>query len=237
MMFIQPDWPCASVFSGTLPRTTLDGVLLSDSLPDFYYAVDHFFSSRKMGLSSPFWLNQVHGHVVHRVEGRESFRNFQDGDALITDVPGVLLAIRTADCIPVFLTDNATFVSIIHGGWRGLSSGIIDNVLKEVSVFPDRLFVWLGPAISKEHFIVGEDVLAAFSHLPAYQTHFSSCVEEGKWFCDLYGLCRSIFHQHDVSHIFGGEFCTYKQKEHFYSYRRNPCTKKRMVSFISLRER
>ena len=69
----------------------------------------------------------------------------------------------TADCLPVFVSKkNGSMVGIAHAGWRGLISGIIENLIKSFNSDGDNLVVHLGPAISKSSFEVGDEVMKLF---------------------------------------------------------------------------
>ncbi|HZU24618.1 MAG TPA: peptidoglycan editing factor PgeF [Bryobacteraceae bacterium] len=109
-------------------------------------------------------VRQVHSSRVVVVDGPGEYGQ---ADALITNRSGFLLAIRTADCVPVLLVDPATHtVAAVHAGWRGTVAGILRETLRAMSErfgtrIPDVL-VAIGPAIGQCCFEVGPDVAAAF---------------------------------------------------------------------------
>ncbi|MGH9327453.1 MAG: peptidoglycan editing factor PgeF [Terriglobia bacterium] len=91
-----------------------------------------------------------------------------EGDALLTESPGVLLSVRTADCLPVLIVDPQNHaVAAIHAGWRGGLGRIIEKTVAEMRrVFrsePRYLFVALGPSIRACCYEVGEEVIDAFA--------------------------------------------------------------------------
>lgn len=92
-----------------------------------------------------------------------SDRPFADGQ--VTSTPGQIVIVRTADCLPVLIADsNHTFVGAIHAGWRGLTAGILDEALNcfyRRGVPAKKILVALGPAISRENYEVGDDVVQA----------------------------------------------------------------------------
>ena len=98
---------------------------------------------------------------------------------------------------------------------------------------PDELLVWLGPAISQAAFEVGDEVRAAFvAHVPDDAEYFVANAR-GRWQADLYGLARRRLQALGVAAISGGGFCTFGDRDRFFSYRRNPdCG--RMVSFVTI---
>jgi YfiH family protein len=180
----------------------------------------------------PCWLNQVHGL---NVVSAGPFDTPPDADGSIGAKSGFVCVVRTADCLPVLMcTTDGTAFAAAHAGWRGLAAGVIENTIAKLKVNADDLRVWLGPAISQPAFEVGDEVREAFlSHDP----NAAGCFEansRGRWQADLYELARQRLHAAGVSDVSGGDFCTYTERDRFYSYRRNPdCG--RMVSFVGLK--
>ena len=96
----------------------------------------------------PRWLKQAHSTKVLAFP-RDSAD--QEADAAITDEPGVICAVLTADCVPVLLCDDeGGEVAAVHVGWRGLASGVIESAVGAFSVAPGRLLAWMGPAIGPD---------------------------------------------------------------------------------------
>ena len=94
-----------------------------------------------------------------------------------------------------------------------------------------KIMAWMGPAIGPENFEVGEEVRDVFvQHNSANTTAFSKN-QNGKWLADIYSLARVRLKQSGVQNISGGGFCTYKNSEQFFSYRRDGKTG-RMGSLI-----
>ena len=95
--------------------------------------------------SAPCWLRQVHGPQVQRFD-RPAMEEVE-ADASVTSEAGVVLAILTADCLPVlFCADDGSEVGGAHAGWRGLAGGVLENTLAAMRTEPDRVQAWLGPA-------------------------------------------------------------------------------------------
>ena len=181
------------------------------------------------------WMEQVHGTRLVRVPPME---NCPEADAAWTDLPGNACVVMTADCLPVLFCDrNGERVAVAHAGWRGLADGILEKTL---SVFsgPANVLAYLGPAIGPQAFEVGPEVRARFlagdewSHI-----HFTpgapSDGTDGGWYADLYGLARQRLSKAGLSEVYGGDFCTYRDEDDFYSYRRDGTTG-RMASLIWL---
>ncbi|MBL4762204.1 MAG: peptidoglycan editing factor PgeF [Gammaproteobacteria bacterium] len=186
--------------------------------------------------SDPVWLDQVHETSVLNVD--LSFEN-NVADASFSTLAGKVCVIQTADCLPVLLSDRAgTAVAAVHAGWRGLCAGVLEVALDRFSASPNDIFVWLGPAISRAAFVVGDEVRDAFM---AQDKSAESCFQpssnknNNKWLADLYGLARQRLNTCGVENIFGGDWCTYTHQEHFYSYRRDGQTG-RMASLIWMAE-
>ncbi len=173
--------------------------------------------------SAPCWLEQVHGVEVVEwsaapVPGAVPPR----ADAAFTRVPGVVCAVLTADCLPLLLCDDAgSVVAAVHAGWRGLCASVIERTVAAMGCAPDGLHAYLGPAIGAASFEVGDEVRAAFLAVdPAASAAFVPLVP-GKWLADLAALARQRLAALGVLSISGGEQCTLRDAQRFYSYRRD----------------
>lgn len=178
--------------------------------------------------ATPLWLQQHHGCSVARAA--ENGLN-PHADACYSETPGEVCAVLTADCLPLLVTTRSgDAVAAIHAGWRGLAAGVIEATLAH---FPpnDPLLIWLGPAIGPTAFEVGEEVREAFLRRdPGDRVAFAPS-RPGHWWADLYTLARRRIAPFRPACIVGGERCTYRESEHFFSYRREGrCG--RMVSLI-----
>lgn len=179
----------------------------------------------------PCWLNQVHGANVVVVA---PYDKSPDADGSVGGHVGDVCVVRTADCLPVlFCSLDGDEIAAAHCGWRGLAAGVLENTVRRMGSSPAQLMAWLGPAISQPSFEVGDEVRAAFL---ARDRESSACFEEnerGRWQADLYGLARLKLKALGVTKVYGGGFCTFEDKERFFSYRRDPnCG--RMISFAAI---
>lgn len=180
------------------------------------------------------YLEQVHGATVVRIEDARSAADSLQADAIVGSRPGDMCAVRTADCLPLLLCSrDGREVAAVHGGWRGVLAGVIENTIHAMATDPSNLLAWLGPAISQSAFEVGGEVREAFVERdPDAAAHFEPN-DRGRWQADLYGLGRMRLADSGVTSVFGGDFCTFSEPERFYSYRRDPdCG--RMVTFIQI---
>ena len=140
----------------------------------------------------------------------------------------------TADCLPVLLCDEAGSVAgAVHAGWKGLAAGVIEAAVLAMNVAPQSLMAWLGPAISQEAFEVGEEVRAAFVTVQPQAASAFIPGQPGKWFADIYALARLRLNALGITKVYGGDSCTYHERERFFSYRRDGVTG-RMGTFIWL---
>jgi YfiH family protein len=110
-------------------------------------------------------LRQIHSDVIHRIESPPSEPLF--GDGMITATPGLLLAIQTADCLPVILVDARTHaVGVFHAGWRGTVQRIVEKGVGEMhrcfGSRPRDLKAAIGPGIQGCCYEVGEEVRTKF---------------------------------------------------------------------------
>lgn len=101
---------------------------------------------------------QVHGVGVAVVDGAGTAAGC---DALVTRRPGLRLLIRTADCVPLILSDPAGCLAVVHAGWRGLVEGVVEAALARFED-PERVRALIGPTIGPCCFEVGDEVATRF---------------------------------------------------------------------------
>lgn len=141
------------------------------------------------------YLRQVHGAQVLRertLPGPNGRGAVLEGDGLVSSAGGRAVAVLTADCLPVLLSnETGTAVAAVHGGWRSLAAGILERaveaLLAEAPGSPEGVVAWLGPCIGPASFEVGEEVVDALAPIP------EACVRPGAWgkaWVDLQGLAR-----------------------------------------------
>lgn len=183
--------------------------------------------------AEPVWLEQVHSNKVVRADEISAGQIVQ-ADASFTAKKGVVCVVMTADCLPVFICNQAgTEVAVAHAGWRGLHAGIITNTIKAMQSSAEQLLVSLGPAIGAGEFEVGEDVLMAFVDKNSANRSAFVSTTKGHYLCDIYQLARTELRSIGVEKVAGGNDCTYREEQRFYSYRRQQKTG-RMASLIWL---
>ena len=139
--------------------------------------------------SAPVWLAQVHATQVVQVD-RDNVADLlaspPTADAAVTRAHGIVLGVRTADCLPVLFADRGgTVIGAAHAGWRGLAGGVLECTLRAMDAPARDIVAWLGPAIGPRMFEVGADVFDAFC---ATDPGAASCFAphcDGKWLADL----------------------------------------------------
>ncbi|WP_373963375.1 purine nucleoside phosphorylase YfiH [Kosakonia sacchari] len=238
---ILPDWPlpkgvaaCSSTRVGGVSLPPYDSLNLGAHCGD---NAEHVEENRARvfaagGLpSKPVWLEQVHGTDVLALSGGPYAS--KRADASYSNTPGTVCAVMTADCLPVLFCNQAgTEVAAAHAGWRGLCAGVLEQTVASFADKPENLLAWLGPAIGPQAFEVGAEVREAFmGHDPQADSAFRPHGE--KYFADIYQLARQRLASVGVRHVFGGDRCTFSDKDNFFSYRRDKTTG-RMASFIWL---
>jgi len=179
--------------------------------------------------SEPVWINQTHSSIcVNAI----STKRIIEADASFTINPGVVCAILTADCLPVFVSKkDGSMVGIAHAGWKGLISGVIENLIDSFQCNGDDLIVHLGPAISKNYFEVGVEIKDLYlSKNSNFSRSFS--FYRDKYYLDLYDAAKVILEFFNIKFITGGDRCTFKESDVFFSYRRDGIKSGRMAHLI-----
>jgi YfiH family protein len=205
----------------------------------------NFLSGWGLPLEKLVAANQVHETAVRVVTAamagsgaRESATAVSETDALITEVPEVILAIFTADCLPVFLYDpDRPAIAVIHAGWRGAIGGIVERtvaaMIKQYRTTPERLWAAIGPAICKRCFQVQPDVAERFGKADSLAVR----VEAVGAYVDLAGFAARQLVGYGVAweKIDILAPCTACNRDTFFSYRAEGRTNGRMMGIISLR--
>jgi YfiH family protein len=145
-----------------------------------------------------------------------------EADAAVTSSANTVLAILTADCLPVlFAAADGSEVAAAHAGWRGLAAGVLERTVAAMRTSPDCLVAWLGPAAGPRAYEIGAEVFEAFvSRDPRAQSAFAA-TRPGHWRVDLYALACLRLADAGVSRVSGGGLCTISDAARFYSHRRD----------------
>ncbi|MEZ8737342.1 MULTISPECIES: peptidoglycan editing factor PgeF [unclassified Vibrio] len=185
--------------------------------------------------AAPVWLHQTHSTDVVTV--LHPTADILDADGAFTTAKDVVCSAMTADCLPVILTDTkGTQVAAVHAGWRGLAGGILENAVAKFSNLgsENKIIAWLGPAIGKQAFEVGDDVLEAFVSFDSQaKLAFEAKAEPGKWLANMSQLATQRLNKVGVTFVTDSNLCTFADADAFYSYRRDGITG-RQATFIWL---
>lgn len=167
--------------------------------------------------SEPIWLNQTHSTRCVLVESPDVNRN---ADAAITRQPKHVLAIMTADCLPIVLCDQqGTEIAAIHAGWRGLAQGILDNTTMLMQNAMQQCIAWIGPAICGRCYETGAEVLDQFvTHYPFAPQAFTRIDQQ--WYADLPKMATLILNELGIGAVYPSHACTFEENSQYYSYRR-----------------
>jgi YfiH family protein len=185
-------------------------------------------------------LKQVHSDSVRIIEACPD--GLFEGDAMITDQPGILLIITTADCLPVFLVDaEKKAVAAVHCGWKGTAKRVLQKTVETMrSSFgsaPESVLAAMGPRIGESCYEVGEDVYTEFVHSGFPKNVFQRHPRrENKYYLDLAKANRIQLLEMGVKEvsIVSVELCTHCD-ESLLSYRLDRRTSRRLMNFIGLK--
>ena len=173
--------------------------------------------------STPRWLRQVHGVDVAIEPGIDE----PQADAAVTATPGTVLAILTADCLPVVIAANdGSELAAAHAGWRGLANGVLEATVAAMRTPADQLLAWLGPAAGPQAYEIDGVVRdALLAHQACADSAFVA-TRAGHWRVDLYALARMRLVGAGIAsdHIHGGGLCTISDPQRFFSHRRDQRT-------------
>lgn len=174
----------------------------------------------------------------------ERKKQLEGVDALVTSLPRVCVAVTTADCVPVLLyAPDKQVVAAIHAGWRSTVKNIAAKTIRymkdQYQCDLKQILVGIGPSICAEAFEVGEEVAEAFSPFIKTMTDVSFVNEaSGKTHLDLSRINRNLMCKEGISeeNVVLSGLCTFREKNHFFSARRQGIRSGRMLTGIMINE-
>jgi YfiH family protein len=170
--------------------------------------------------ADPRYMRQVHGIDVAEIDGLAPNAAIT-ADGAVTGSPGHIATVLTADCMPLLLADRAgKRVAAVHAGWRGMAAGMIESAVDAMRVDGTEILAWMGPTIGPDAFEVGPEVRDAFMARDGRAEEAFRAHTPGKFMADLYRLARQRLAARGVRGVFGGGFCTWHERDRFFSYRR-----------------
>jgi len=190
----------------------------------------HGFGTRHSDVPALFenlaTLKQIHSGTCIPAEGRAGVLG--RGDALVENTPGAVIAVKTADCVPILLVDpRHRAVAAVHAGWRGTLARVATHAVEAMrmhfSTEPRDLHAAIGPGIGKCCYVVGPEVSELFG-------------EHGKAHLDLAAANRQQLVQAGVTdqRIYASNLCTMCRPEEFHSFRRDRDAAGRLYSFAGI---
>ncbi len=192
------------------------------------------------GYETLMGVHQVHSADVVTITGVSTERPKADG--LVTNTPGVVLSVLTADCQPVLFADaDAKIIGAAHAGWRGAVDGVLAatvDAMEALGAERSNICAVIGPSISQRAYEVGPEFLDSFLMDDPNNARFFAGGDGTKAHFDLpgYGLAR--LREAGVGHAEWTRHCTYSDEERFFSYRRSVHRKEadygRLISTITI---
>ena len=185
-------------------------------------------------------VHQVHSAEVVAVDkpGAHETR----ADAMVTNTPGVGLAILTADCQPVLFADTeAQVIGAAHAGWRGARAGVLEatlDAMEGLGASRSRIQAVVGPSISQRAYEVGPEFFETFRDDDPENARFFANGEGDRMHFDLTGYGLKRLRDAGVGHAEWTHHCTYTDGDRFFSYRRSVHAREadygRLISIIRL---
>jgi polyphenol oxidase len=197
---------------------------------------NHRRLAETLGYEHLFELSQVHGRVVRTVVASDDPTRVraEEGDALVAREPGLAVAVRIADCVPLLFADPVSgSVAAVHAGWRGVEARIAEAALETLGADPAQVLVAIGPHIRLGHFEVGPEVAAQLEAV----AHGVSCTDRTAEppHVDLCAILRAQLHALGVRAIDDVGGCTFAERTRFYSFRRDGDASGRQAAVIVAR--
>ena len=175
---------------------------------------------QKLGAEKLVTLKQVHSNIAHYIAGDAQM----DGDALVTDKPGIALGIITADCVPIlFYDDAAKIIGAAHAGWKGARYGVIESALKLMrGKGAAGIVAAIGPCIHQKSYEVDSAFHNNFiQESKENHSFFMTGKMAGKYQFNLPGYVENKLKQNGIKNIEILNEDTLSQPAKFCSFRRS----------------
>ena len=184
-----------------------------------------FAATFGIGVDQTVRMDQVHGNKVAYVSEKEKGSYIPDADGMVTDRSGMLLSVRSADCVPVLAYDEFhSVIGVAHAGWKGALSGIAGELISEMGKLgsvPQHIRIGLGPSIRDCCYTIDKDREATFADaFPRYREHILT-KKDDQIFLSLQTLIRLQLRDKGIqeSMIEDSGICTKDNATTFYSFR------------------
>jgi YfiH family protein len=167
-------------------------------------------------------VHQVHGGDVLVVdEPTGPFGVAGEADALVTTRPGLALAVRVADCVPILIGAEGG-VAAVHAGWRGVAARVVHRAIEvlaaETGCRPERMVAAIGPHIGQEAFEVGPEVVEGIEAAGVVRALFAA-PRGDRWHADLGAAVSAQLRACGVASVGSTNTCTTEPR--FFSWRRD----------------
>ncbi|HAF28143.1 MAG TPA: peptidoglycan editing factor PgeF [Bacteroidales bacterium] len=217
------------------------GYTVGDNPLNVTQNLNRLAESIKINKSQFVFPKQTHSANIGFVKSEEDI--FPNTDALITNIPGICVAVRTADCVPILLFDPVQkAVAAIHSGWKStvqkISQHTIELMQKEYGTKPENIVAGIGPSIGPKVYEVGPEVVELFQKAFGTNHVIKPIANSDKAYLDLWIANKQILTNAGVpeKNIEIAEMCTYSNPELFYSARRDKTKTGRLASGIMLNQ-
>ena len=187
--------------------------------------IEEFFDSKKIAIPE-----QIHSCIVKDIK-KECI--YSDTDGLVTSEDDLILTLKVADCVPIFLYDNnRKNIGLIHSGWKGTADNIVSNSIKKMidkNSYPCNIMALLGPSIQSCCYEVGENVAKHFDE------NSKLIKNNNKWMLDLHKQIKMSLLDCGLQekNIQCSDVCTYDTEE-CHSYRRDGKNAGRMIAVMRM---
>ncbi|MEM9472365.1 MAG: peptidoglycan editing factor PgeF [Pseudomonadota bacterium] len=168
-------------------------------------------------------IHQWHSSDAVVADGPWNVRKPPEGDAVVTNRPGLAVAVNTADCTPVlFSSGDGRVVGAAHAGWKGAIGGVLaSTVARMKELGATEVHAAIGPTISQLNYEVGPEYRAKFVERDAgSERFFIASSTPGHFMFDLPGFVRARLYELELASIEDTGLCTYGDEQRFFSYRR-----------------
>lgn len=190
--------------------------------------IENFLREKNIEFCAVNFVSQIHSNEVVVIDGEDKIlpnQNLPKADAVVTNLKNLAIAVVTADCAPIIFKDEESEIAaVVHAGWRGAKSGVIENALKEmleIGAEIKNIKAFLGPMIKQKSYQVSKDFYDDFlQDDKRYEKYFIDDEEKAKFLFDLPSFVKDKTLSCGVEFIDDVEIDTYLSED-FYSYRKS----------------
>ena len=220
------------------------GLNTADQLPNVEGNRSTFARSFELSPYQLLTVKQAHGKDLLLIDDpNPDLTHFLtvEVDAILTNQPGIMIGILTADCFPILIWHrDKKIIAAIHAGWRGAANGLIDKVIRTINGHfacpAEELQAAIGPGIGAHKYEVDRPVRDAFRQGTGFWNEISAETRLGHWQLNLQLSCQLQLEQSGLKpqHIEVAKECTCCHPELFFSHRRDNGETGRQIGFIKL---